>query len=225
MLYGEPDVEACAMLNQVYLFDGLSDEALETIQRHAVPKRYRKNTVIIEHGDEANALYFLVDGQVKAYMADERGKEIIFREQGPGSVIGELALLAEVPRTASVMTLVDSEFLVLSKRSFAQCLRDHPDIAFNLIKALAKQVQSLTESVTDFAMLDVYGRIAKMLTESAVEQDDLMITPSYTHQHIADRVGSSREMVSKILKDLRQGGYLSVEGKRYVLHRKLPAKW
>lgn len=213
------------MLNQVYLFDGLSPEELETIERHTVTKKYRKNTVIIERGDDANALYFIVDGQVKAYVADDSGKEIILNEQGRGAVVGELALLAEIPRTASVMTLEDSEFLVLSRRSFMQCLQDHPNIAFNLIKALARQVQSLTESVTDFALLDVYGRIAKILTESAVEDSGRLITQKFTHQHIADRVGASREMVSKILKDLRLGGYLSTEGKRYILHRKLPARW
>ena len=213
------------MLDQVYLFEGLSPGELKTIEQHAVTKKYRKNTVIIERGDDANALYFVVDGQVKAYVADDSGKEIILNEQGRGAVVGELALLAEIPRTASVMTLEDSEFLVLSRHSFMQCLKDHPNIAFNLIRALARQVQSLTESVTDFALLDVYGRIAKILTESAVPEGDQLITPKFTHQHIADRVGSSREMVSKILKDLRLGGYLSTEGKRYILHRKLPARW
>lgn len=213
------------MLNDVYLFDGLAADELAAIERHAVIKRYRKNTVLIERGDDANALYLLVAGQVKAYVADENGKEIILSEQGPGAVIGELALLAEIPRTASVMTQEDSEFLVLSRRSFLQCLQDHPNIASNLIRALARQVQTLTEAVTDFALLDVYGRIAKILTESAVEEAGRSITPRFTHQHIADRVGSSREMVSKILKDLRLGGYLSVEDKRYVLHRRLPARW
>jgi CRP/FNR family cyclic AMP-dependent transcriptional regulator len=213
------------MLAQIYLFEGLSNEELEVIEKHAVAKHYRKNTVIIEHGDDANALYLLRNGRVKVYIADERGKEIVLREPGPGSVLGELALLAEMPRTASVMTTEDSEFLVLAKRSFDQCLKDHPGIAFNLVKALARQVQNLTESVTDFALLDVYGRIAKILSESAVEEDGQTITPKFTHQQIADRVGASREMISKILKDLKLGGYLSSEGKRYVLHRKLPAKW
>ncbi len=213
------------MLNQVYLFEGLNDEELAAIEKHGAIKRYRKNTVIIEHGDDANALYILLDGEAKVYVADDKGKEIVLRQQGPGGVLGELALLAEMPRTASVMTVEDSEFLVLAKRSFAQCLEDHPNIAFNLVRALARQVQALTESVTDFALLDVYGRIAKILSESAVEEGGQTITPKFTHQQIADRVGASREMVSKILKDLKLGGYLSAEGKRYILHRRLPAKW
>lgn len=213
------------MLSQVYLFDGLSEDELDAIERHAVIKRYRKNTVIIERGDDANALYILLQGEVKVFVADERGKEVVLRELGPGSVLGELALLAEMPRSASVMTVDDSEFLVLAKRAFTQCLADHPGIAWNLVRALTRQVQMLTESVTDFALLDVYGRVARILRDSAVDEGGRTITPKFTHQQIADRVGSSREMVSKILKDLKQGGYLSTEGKRYVLHRRLPAKW
>ena len=213
------------MLNQVRLFDGLSDDEIAAIQTHAVTRRYGKNTVIIQRGDDASALYIMLKGQTKVYIADDGGKEIVLRLMGPGSVIGELALLADIPRTASVMTLEDSEFLVLAKRSFVQCLENYPDIAFNLIRALARQIRELTESVTDFALLDVYGRITKVLGESAAEEGGRTITPKFTQQQIADRVGASREMVSKILKDLRLGGYLSVEGKRYVLHRKLPVKW
>lgn len=213
------------MLNQVYLFDGLSNDEIAAIEEHATIRRYRKNTVIIERDDDANSLYILLQGQAKIYVADDSGREVVLRQQGPGSVIGELALLAEISRTASVMTLEDCEFLVLAKHSFAQCLKLYPDIAFNLVRALARQVQVLTESVTDFALLDVYGRIVKVLSESAAEEEGRTITPRFTQQQIADRVGASREMVSKILKDLKLGGYLSVEGKRYVLHRRLPIKW
>lgn len=213
------------MLRQVHLFNGLSDQELATIEQHTVVKRYRKNTVIIEQGDDANTLYILRQGQVKVYVADGNGKELVLNQQGPGTVLGELAVLAGVPRTASVMTLEDCELLALTKHSFTQCIEDHPGIALNLIVALARQVQSLTESASDFALLDVYGRITKVLRDSAREEGGRMITPKFTHQQIADRVGASREMVSKILKDLKLGGYLDSEGKRYVLHRSLPAKW
>lgn len=213
------------MLDQVYLFEGLSPTELAVIEQHAVTKKYRKNTIIIELGDDANTLYVLLEGQVKAYVADESGKEIVLSQQGPGAVLGELALLAEIPRTASVKTLEDSEFVVLSKRSFLQCLSDHPNIAFNLIRALADQVRKLTESVTDLALLDVYGRLVKVLTESAKMEDDRLVTPKFTQQELADRVGATREMISKILRDLKAGEYVSVEGKRYVIHRRLPPKW
>ena len=213
------------MLMQASLFEGLSEEDIAMIKQHATIRHYRKNTVIIERGDDANALYMILEGQVKAYVADEDGKELILSQQGRGSVLGELALLADIPRTASVMTLEESEFLVLSKSAFMQCLGDHPTIAFNLIRLLANQVHTLTESVTDFALLNVYGRVVKILNDSATEENGVRITPRYTQQQLADRVGASREMVSKILKDLKAGGYLSIEGKRYVINHKLPDRW
>lgn len=213
------------MLDQVPLFEGLSAEEKATVEQHAVKKTYRRNTVIIEQGEDANTLYLLLQGRVKIYIADGTGKEIALNELGPGAQLGELALLSDAPRSASVMTLGDSVFLVLTKRSFQQCLADHPTIALNLIQLLVQRAQALTESVGDLALRDVYGRVAKLLNESALDEDGRLLTPPLTHQQIADRVGSSREMVSKILKDLKTGGYLAITDKRFVLQRKLPAKW
>jgi CRP/FNR family cyclic AMP-dependent transcriptional regulator len=203
----------------------MDPDDVATLERHTVRKTYRRNTVIIERGDEANTLFVLIEGRAKAYVSDEEGNEIVLSEMGPGAHIGELALLRNIPRTASVMTLEDSEFLVLTKRSFLECLTGHPKLALNLISDLIERIQLLTQSVSDLALLDVYGRIAKVIADSAEEIDGRRITPRFTHQEIADRVGASREMVSKILRDLKNGGYISSEGKRLILERKLPSKW
>lgn len=213
------------MLDKVPLFAGLSPEELDVIAQHAVRKSYRKNTVIIERGDEANTLFVLTEGRVKTYLADEQGREIVLNDLGPGSQLGELALLGDSPRTASVMTVEDSVFLVLTKRSFLQVLSDHPELAFNLIRLLVERTQTLTESVGDLALRDVYGRLNKLLTESADDVDGSLVSGPFTHQQIADRVGSSREMVSKILKDLKTGGYIACEGRKFTLLKRLPAKW
>jgi CRP/FNR family cyclic AMP-dependent transcriptional regulator len=213
------------VLQNSNLFAGMDPDDIATLERHTVQKAYRKNTVIMERGDEANTLFVLTEGRVKAYVSDEEGKEIILSEMGPGAHFGELALLRDIPRTASVMTLEDSSFLVLTKRSFVECLTDHPKLALNLIGDLIERIQILTQSVSDLALLDVYGRIAKVLAESAEEIGGRKVTPRFTHQEIADRVGASREMVSKILKDLKAGGYLTSEGKQLILERKLPPKW
>ena len=214
-----------AVLEQVPLFSGLDADKLEAIERLAVRKRYLRNTILIEQGDEANTLYLLVSGRVKIYMPGEDAKEVVFREIGPGSYVGELAILVGGTRSASVKTLEDSDFLVLTQRSFNQIITDHPQIALTLLRDLAKRVCEMTEDVGNLALLDVYGRIVKLLEQSAVEEQGRRITGRWTHQDIADRVGSSREMVSKILKDLRVGGYLAVEQKRIVLLRPLPQHW
>ena len=213
------------MLQNANLFAGMDPEDIATLERHTVRKTYRRNTVIMERGDEANTLFVLIEGRVKAYVSDDEGKEIILSEMAPGAHFGELALLRNIPRTASVMTLEDSSFLVLTKRSFLECLTAHPELALNLIGDLIERIQLLTESVSDLALLDVYGRIAKVLTDAAEEIEGRLITPRFTHQEIADRVGSSREMVSKILKDLKAGGYITIEGKHLILERRLPPKW
>jgi len=213
------------MLEQVSLFADLSPQEVEAIEARAVIKRYRKNTVFIERGDQANMLYFIVEGLAKVYIADEEGKEVLLNEQGPGTYLGELALLGAGARAASAVTLEDSVFLTLTKQSFRQLIADHPEIALSLMRDLAMRVRNMADEVSALALLDVYGRVARLLTDSAQEQDGRLLLPRMTHQEIAARVGASREMISKILKELRVGGYLSTEGKQFIIERPLPARW
>jgi len=213
------------MLAQVPLFADLDPAALSALEQQTKVKRYQKRTVIIEKGEESSILYVLESGRAKVYVADDAGKEIVLRELGPGDHFGELALLGGSPRTASVMTLTDCEARLLTGSVFRDFLAKHPEVALLLIRHLARQVADLTDTASDLALLSVYGRIAKVLVESAQDEDGRLITGPLTQQHIADRVGCSREMVSRIVGDLRTGGYVSLEGKRFVLERKLPERW
>ena len=213
------------MLAQVPLFADLDPAALSALEQQTKVKRYQKRTVIIEKGEESSILYVLERGRAKVYVADDAGKEIVLRELGPGDHFGELALLGGSPRTASVMTLTDCEARLLTGSVFRDFLAKHPEVALVLIRHLARQVADLTDTASDLALLSVYGRIAKILVESAQDEDGRLITGPLTQQHIADRVGCSREMVSRIVGDLRTGGYVSLEGKRFVLERKLPERW
>jgi CRP/FNR family cyclic AMP-dependent transcriptional regulator len=214
------------MLRQIPLFSGLSDEELRTLESHAVLKTYRKNTVVIEKGDDSTSLYVLVSGKVRIYVADDEGKELvlsIFDE--PGACFGELALVGDTERTASVMTMEDCKVLVISKHDFLACLGSNPQIALALIRHLVGQVKSLTERVGTLALNDVYGRVAATLRDQAREEGGRLITPRLTQQEIAQMVGASREMISRIFKDLKLGGYISIEDKRVVLLKKLPHRW
>jgi CRP/FNR family cyclic AMP-dependent transcriptional regulator len=213
------------MLDRVPLFTGLDTAALETLRQHTKRKHYQKRTVVIEKGDESSSLYVLESGLAKVYVADDAGKEIVLRELGPGDHFGELAFLGGSARTASVMTLTDCELLQLTGAVFKDFLAAHPDAALHLIRHLARQVADLTDTASDMALLSVYGRIAKLLVEHATEEDGRLVTAPLTQQGIADRVGCSREMVSRIVGDLKIGGYISIEGKRFVLERKLPDRW
>ena len=216
---------ASSVLAKVPLFSGLLPEELATIESHGVSRSLRKNTLVIDRGEETDSLYLILSGKVKVFISDEEGREVILNTQGVGEHFGELALVRESPRTSSVLTLEDSKFLILSKAAFQECLERHPSIAFNLIRALAERISALSDNVSSLALLDVYGRVAKVLAEHSTEQDGKRVTEPLTQQDIASMVGASREMVNKIFKDLKQGGYVSVDEHRVILHRTLPARW
>ncbi|MCB1787520.1 MAG: Crp/Fnr family transcriptional regulator [Chromatiaceae bacterium] len=214
------------MLNNVALFSSLSPQELQALESHAKSKRYRKNTVIMEKGDESAALYVLVSGKVRVYVADDEGKEVVLNVcDEPGSHFGELALLRNTTRTASVMTMEDSEFQIISKTDFLKCVTDNPQIALDIISDLVDQVTNLTDRVSALALNDVYGRLAATLRDLAREEDGRMITQALTQQELAQMIGASREMVSRIFKELKAGDYISLEDKRIVLNKKLPARW
>jgi CRP/FNR family cyclic AMP-dependent transcriptional regulator len=214
------------MLDKVALFSGLSQDALEALERHSVVKRYRRSTVIVEKGDESNNLYVLLSGKIRVYLADDSGKEIVLETaEEPGAHFGELALLLDRPRTASVETLEDSRFIVISRSSFLESLEANPQIAIGIMRYLADKVEHLTERVGSLALDDVYGRLAKALGELAREEDGRLITPRVTQQELAQMIGATREMVSRIFKELKAGEYIALEDKRVVINRKLPARW
>ena len=214
------------MLNNIPLFEGLSDEDLKAISSHAVTKTYARNTVIINEGDESDSLYVILAGRVKVFLSDEEGKEVILNTQEAGDYFGELALIDEAPRSASVMTLDDSKMSIVSKRDFEGCLTSHPQIALRVIKGLTKRLRNLTDNVKSLALMDVYGRVARTLLSLATEEDGkLVVNQRLTQRDIASMVGASREMVSRILKDLSVGGYITVDKKSITINEKLPSAW
>ena len=209
------------------LFSQLDENELAVLERHLAPRRYRRNTVLIERGDETSSLYFILEGAVVVYVTDERtGKEIILNTQGPGEYFGELAILLDSPRTASVKTTEDSTFLVITKHQFKAFLLEHPAVAYTLVRTLAQRVVDLTDEMSSLALDSVYARVRNFLvTEAAGSGEREAATPRITQQHIASRIGASREMVSRILKDLKEGGYISLEHKRVIIHKPLPEDW
>jgi CRP/FNR family cyclic AMP-dependent transcriptional regulator len=167
----------------------------------------------------------LIKGRVKVFLVGDDGHEIVFGERGPGSYVGELALLGGGKRSASVQTLENSEFLTLTRESFDRIICSQPSIALSLLRDLARRTCDLSDEMGAMALLDVYGRIRKLIQTHAREEEGVLVTERLTHQDIADRVGSSREMVSKILKDLKLGGYIEIDKKRIFILKALPEKW
>ncbi len=203
----------------------MQEQLLRELSARAITRTFPANTVIVSEGDGTDALYVVLSGKVKVFLANENGKEVLLNVEGPGDYFGEMTLDGG-PRSASVMTLEPCRFLVVPKSEVDAFLARHPQFAMDLIFKLIKRVRVLTDNVKSLALQDVYGRVARMLQELAVEQDGKrVVAEKPTQQDMASRVGASREMVSRILKDLVQGGYIEIAGQRIVLHKKLPLEW
>jgi CRP/FNR family cyclic AMP-dependent transcriptional regulator len=203
----------------------LNKDELRALSAQGVVKSYPKNAVIVNEGDETDSFYIIVGGRVKVFVSDEEGREIVLATQGPGDYFGEMVLDGG-PRSASVMTLEPSRFAVIPKERFKDFLHSHPGFSVHLVEKLIGRTRTLTENVKSLALLDVYGRVARLLLEIAVEENGRKIVPDkLTQQDIASRVGASREMISRIFKDLTAGGYISIDKKRITIHKKPPRHW
>jgi len=203
----------------------LTPEELAEISKHAVARTFRPRTVLVSEGEKTDALYIIVEGKARAYVGDASGREVVLSIMGPGEYFGEIAFDAG-PRSASVITLEACKMLVVPQAEFAEFVKTNPAFAMSFIKKLIHQVRVLTENVRSLALMDAYGRVARLLLENAVTNNGVQYIPErLTQAEIASRVGCSREMVSRIFKDLVAGHYISVEADRIVIHRKPPARW
>lgn len=213
-------------LKNIELFEKLSDEELSTLESLAVTRSYPKNSVLINEGDQANAMYFIDSGKVRVYVSDDQGKEFILNTMGEGEYFGELSLLDDEKRSASVITTEKSTFSIIYKDDFTDAILKNPKLALSLLRNLTSRVRQLTENIKTLALQDVYGRIRKTLMGLAVEQGDIhVVEEKLTQQDIANRIGSSREMVARILKDLQIGGYIESEKKQIRILKKLPESY
>ena len=213
------------ILQKIPLFSGLGQQELQTLFDHAGIRKFPKNTVIIHDGDESDSLYIIVSGKVKVFLTDEQGKEVILNFQEVGEYFGEVALLDQTRRSASVVTLVPSQFIVITRQDFMRCLSMHPEIALRVMKDLTNRLRDLTDEVRSLALMDVYGRIARTLLKLAEEHDGQLVVNQTSRKDLANMVGSSREMVSRILRELERGGYIKIHGKRIIICDRLPPAW
>jgi CRP/FNR family cyclic AMP-dependent transcriptional regulator len=187
--------------------------------------RYPKGAVIITQGDPSDALYVIITGRVKVYLSDENGREMVLATCGPGDYLGELALDQGV-RSASVAALEPCSLSYVTQQSFKDYLARDPTAAFDLVVRLIGRLRSATQELRSLALMDVYSRVSRLLQELAVEKDGhLMIDQPLTQQQIAERVACSREMISRVFKELTDGGYIRIEKRRIHILRRLPNRF
>ncbi len=214
------------VLRQAPLFEGLEDRDLDRIIDQLEIQACDKGELVVRQGDRTDSLYVIVDGKVDVFLCNDKGKEIIINSLGPGDSFGELAPIGGIPRQASIQTTEPSHLAVISRQLFMDSLLTQPQVAMRLIDHLVELIQDLTEEVSSLALDDVYGRVVRVLYKHAVElPDGSLVTERLTQQDIALRVGASREMVHRILKELKTGGYIRIDGKHIHIERKLPSGW
>jgi CRP/FNR family transcriptional regulator, cyclic AMP receptor protein len=199
--------------------------SLRALAERGTLRSYRKGTLIIEEGSHGDTLYVLLAGRVKAFSSDARGREVVYGVYGPGDYFGEMSLDGG-PRSASVIADSACTCAVLTRQSLREHIAAEPEFAFELIARVARRARIATQSARSMALLDVYGRVVQLLESLAEVQPDgtRAIAERLTHAEIASRVGCSREMVSRLMKDLEAGGYLRTQGGLRLL-RSLPARW
>jgi len=203
----------------------LGQDLLRQIAATGVIRQFPKNTVLINEGDQGDSLFIVLTGRVKVYASNAAGKEVVIAFHGPGEYVGEMSLDG-APRSASVMTAEPSTCAVVSRAQFREFILAHPDFALHLVEKLIQRVRSATENVKSLALSDVYGRLVRLLLSLAAERDGRLLVPEkLTQQDIAERVGASRDMISRLMKDLVGGGYLAVEDRTIVILRKPPPGW
>ena len=199
---------------------------LRTLAARGEPRRYRKGTLLISEGDHGDTLFIVLSGRVKAFSTDERDREIVYGVYGAGEYLGEMSLDGG-PRSASVITLEPTVCVVITRHTLREHIAANPEFAFELIARVIHRARVATQSARSMALLDVYGRVVQLLDELAAPQPDgrRLIAERLTHAEIASRVGCSREMVSRLLKDLERGGHLLSAGSGWGLPRRLPPHW
>jgi len=218
--------DVIATLRKVELFEHLTDEQLALLAAQARELSFRKHAVLMTEGDIGESMYVMTSGLAKVFVSDEDGKELVLYQEGPGAVIGDIALLDDEPRSASVSILEKSTALMIGKVAFLDCLRESPEMAINIVRSLTRRLRRATDGSRSLALDNVYRRLADKLQELAEFEDDApMLAKKFSHQELGNMIGASREMVGKVMAELVKGEYVEIRDGRIALVRKLPKNW
>ena len=206
------------LLQNIPLFEGLSALQLEQISRMAVRRKVVRNTTIVRAGASTDSLFVIVSGSAKVLNRDTEGHEVILSLLGAGECFGEMGLIDGSPRSADVVANENCELLVIAKTDFNKALAENVDLCLNIMKSLVLRLREANQKIESLALMDVYGRVAKLLLDlSELEDGVRVIRRKVTRQDMAKMVGASREMVSRVMRDLEGSGYIRVEEGRIVL--------
>lgn len=206
------------VLRNVPLFSGLEEQELERLSRVAVRRRAGRGDQVVRSGESADALLILLTGRAKVTNFDEEGREIILAWLGPGEFFGEMGLIDGSARSASVVAVENCELLAIGKQEFQRCMQENFQVAQKLMQILVRRLRQADRNIESLALLDVYGRVARLLLDLSEEEDGKrLVKKKISKQDMARMIGASREMVSKVMRDLEIGGYIVTNGDQITI--------
>jgi CRP/FNR family cyclic AMP-dependent transcriptional regulator len=201
------------VLRNVPLFSGLDESELQRLSQVAVRRRAGRNEQVVRAGEDAESLIVLLTGRAKVTNFDEEGREIILAWLGPGEFFGEMGLIDGSPRSASVVAVEPCELLTIGKTEFQRCMQENFQVAQKLMQILVRRLREADRNIESLALLDVYGRVARLLLDLSEEEGGKrLVRQKISKQDMARMIGASREMVSKVMRDLEVGGYIISSG-------------
>ena len=201
------------LIRRVPLFSMLTEAQATAVADAVIKRRFKRGEVIVEQGKKTNALFILLNGRARVITADSRGREVILATLQPGDHIGEMSLIDNEPHSATVRTEVQTDVLMLGRAEFARCLPENSSMAYAIMRGLVQRLRHADRKIESLALLDVYGRVARALLEFSVEggEGERVIREKISRQDIAKMVGASREMVSRVMKDLEERGFIETQ--------------
>ncbi|MDR7148651.1 CRP/FNR family cyclic AMP-dependent transcriptional regulator [Hydrogenophaga palleronii] len=204
-----------------------STHHIQALARLGVQRRYRRGALLIQEGETGDTLYIVQQGRLRAFLADGNGKELTLGSYGPMEYVGEMSLDGG-PRSANVEASENCTCSVVSREVLLSYIASEPEFALELMARLIRRARLATESARSVALIDVYGRLVRLLNQMAREPNEAgerALRERMTHQAMAQHLACSREMVSRLLRDLETGGYVAVRERWIWLLKPLPARW
>lgn len=201
------------LIIRVPLFSSLAVEQAQLVASNVVKRRYKRGEEIVRQGEKTNALYILLTGSARVVSAtpNDADKEVILAVLRPADYVGEMSLIDNAPHSATVVADSLTDVLVLASEQFAQCLANNQAMAYSIMRGLVRRLRYADAKIESLALLDVYGRVARVLLEFARKDprtESMVIQGRVSRRDVAKMVGASREMVSRVMKDLEEKGFI-----------------
>lgn len=206
------------ILRALPIFEMLDDDSLRPLTRVAMLRSVPRHTVVLHAGDRTDNIYFVISGALKVQVSDEEGREVILSMLGPGELFGEMGVLDDNPRSATVLAVETSEVVMIGQGEFKRCLAENPEVSLFIMRNLTRRLRLADRNIESLALLDVYGRVARLLLESAEIVDGRkVVAQKFSKQDIAKMIGASREMVSRVMRDLTAQGLIHEQDGQLIL--------